>query len=122
MRELHQEKTMNNYTDILGKEVIITIDRPLGSAHPKYSDQYYPINYGYVVGIIGGDGEEQDVYLLGVDVPVSSYEAIIIAVIRRDDDIETKWVAAPVGVTFTKDEIKDLLYFQEQYFQSTIYC
>ena len=113
---------MNNYTDILGKKVTIIIDRPLGSPHPKYPNQIYPINYGYVDGIIGGDGEEQDVYLLGVDIPVTTYEAIIIAVIHRDNDNETKWVGAPEGISFTKEEIQELLFFQEQYFQSTIYC
>lgn len=27
---------------------------------------YYPINYGYIEGITAPDGEEQDVYILGV--------------------------------------------------------
>ena len=36
------------------------------------------------------------------------------------DDVEEKWVVASVGVTFTKEEIKKQIHFQEQYFDSEI--
>lgn len=55
----------------LGKTVDILIDRPLGSVHPKYLNLVYPIHYGYIPGVLGGDREELDVYLLGVDTPVT---------------------------------------------------
>ena len=104
----------------LGKEVEIKIDRPLGSAHPKHKNIVYPINYGYIEGVIGGDGEELDVYLLGVDIPVTEYKATVIAVIHRLNDNEDKLVAAPRGMTFTKEQILKSVYFQEQYFKSEI--
>ena len=107
-----------NYT--LGKLVTVTVDRPLGSFHPEYKDMYYPINYGYIKGIIAPDGEEQDAYILGVDVPLQEVTGRVIAVIRRSDDVEEKWVVAPDGVTFTKEEIMDAVHFQEQYFQSEV--
>ena len=56
-------KTMKS--DILGKTVTVTIDRPLGSHHPVYKKLYYPVNYGYIKGIMAPDGEEQDAYILG---------------------------------------------------------
>ena len=63
----------------LGKVVTIDIDRPIGYVHTKGEKTLvYPINYGYIPGVFGGDGEELDVYLLGVDVPVSSYVGQII--------------------------------------------
>jgi inorganic pyrophosphatase len=34
--------------------------------------------------------------------------------------VETKWVLAPEGVTFTEAEIMAAVHFQEQYFDS--YC
>ncbi len=37
------------------------MDRPMGYVHHGTT---YPINYGYIEGIIAGDGEEQDVYIL----------------------------------------------------------
>jgi ribosomal protein S18 acetylase RimI-like enzyme len=102
----------------LGKLVTVTVDRPLGSFHPEYKDMYYHVNYGYIAGIIAPDGEEQDAYILGVNEPVKEFTGRIIAIIRRSDDVEEKWVVAPDGVTFTKDEIMEAVRFQEQYFQS----
>ena len=105
----------------LGKEVEIKIDRPSGSTHPKHKNIVYHINYGYIEGVIGGDGEELDVYLLGVNIPVTEYKATVIAVIHRLNDNEDKLVAAPRGMTFTKEQILKSVYFQEQYFKSEIY-
>lgn len=94
------------------------IDRPLGSYHPRHPDLYYPVNYGYIPGIIAADGDEQDVYVLGVSVPVETFTGELIAVIRRRDDVEDKWVLAPQGMRFTAEEIMAQVNFQEQYFDS----
>ena len=51
---------------MLNKFVTVTVDRPLGSFHPKYPDLYYPVNYGYIKGVMALDGEEQDAYILGI--------------------------------------------------------
>jgi inorganic pyrophosphatase len=105
---------------MIGKTVTVTVDRPLGSCHPDYPDMRYPVNYGYIEGIIAPDGEEQDAYILGVSQPVASFTGKIIAIVRRHDDIEEKWVVCPDGMTFTKEEIARQIRFQEQYFQSEI--
>ncbi len=105
---------------MIGRTVEVTIDRPLGSYHPEHPDMYYPVNYGYVEGVIAPDGEEQDVYILGVDVPLEKFTGRIIAVIRRFDDVEEKWVAAPEGILFTKEEIEKIVHFQEQFFKSEV--
>lgn len=104
----------------LGKTVDIKIDRPLGSIHPAHADIIYPVNYGYIPDVPGGDGEELDVYLLGVEVPVSEYSARIIGMIHRHNDVEDKLVAAPVGMHFTKKEIRQAVCFQEQYYEIEI--
>lgn len=98
----------------------VKMDRPLGSVHPDIPTMVYPVNYGYVKGIIAGDGEEQDAYVLGVDEAVEKFTGKIIAVVHRNDDVEEKWVVALEGMTFTKEEIKEQIYFQEQYFDSEI--
>ena len=100
--------------------VTVTVDRPLGSYHPKHKSIFYPVNYGYIEGIVGGDGEEQDAYILGVAVPVSRFEGEVIARIVREDDVEEKWVVAPVGIRFTAEEIAAATHFQEQYFRSRV--
>lgn len=104
----------------LGKTVNISIDRPMGSVHPKHDDIVYPVNYGFIPNVLGGDGEELDVYLLGADAPVTEYTARIIGIIHRRNDIEDKLVAAPEGMSFTAEEIKEAVEFQEQYFDSEI--
>ncbi len=105
---------------MIGEIVTVTVDRPLGSYHPEYRDMYYPVNYGYIEGIMAPDGEEQDAYILGVDTPVKQFTGRIIAVVRRQDDAEEKWVVCPEGITFTKEEIMNQIRFQEQYYHSEI--
>ncbi len=106
----------------LGKIVNIRIDRPMGSAHPEHAECIYPVHYGYIPGVLGGDGEELDVYLLGVDKPVTEYMARIIAIVHRRNDVEDKLVAAPEGTNFAREEIEKAVYFQEQYYESEIEC
>ena len=105
----------------LGKTVKIEIDRPIGYVHHKGEKTLiYPINYGYIPNVFGGDGEELDVFLIGVDTPISSYTGQIIGIVYRADDVEDKLVMAPVGKTFSAEEIARAVYFQEKYYQTTI--
>lgn len=106
-----------SYREIM---VDMVIDRPIGSVHPKYEDMIYPLNYGFIPNVFGGDGEELDVYLMGLNVPVKEYKAKVIAIVHRHNDVEDKLVAAPEGMSFTKMEIEDAVRFQEQYFESEI--
>ena len=103
-----------------GKTVTVKVDRPLGSYHPKHADICYPVNYGYIPGIMAADGEEQDAYILGISEPVEEFTGRVIAIIHRFDDVEDKWVVAPEGMSFTKEEIRAQVAFQEQYFQTEI--
>ena len=98
---------------MIGRIVTVTIDRPLGSCHPKHPEIYYSVNYGYIEGIIAPDGEEQDAYILGVGPPLQTFTGEVIAVIHRKDDVEDKWVVAPEGMTFSQEEIEELTRFQE---------
>ena len=105
----------------LGKVVTIGIDRPIGYVHHKGEKTLvYPINYGYIPGVFGGDGEELDVYLLGVTERVEEYTAKIIGIVHRKDDVEDKLAAAPDGMTFTAAEIEEIIHFQEQYYDSYV--
>ena len=106
----------------LGKTVTVTIDRPTGFHHvTKGIHLHYTVNYGFLPGVIGGDGEEQDVYVLGVAEPLESFTGRIIGVVRRKDDNEDKLVAAPEGMVFTAEQIRKEIYFVEKYFDSTVF-
>lgn len=100
----------------MNKFVKVIIDRPLGSYHPIHKDIYYNVNYGYIPGVIAGDFEEQDAYVLGVDIPLQEFTGEVIAIIHRNDDVESKWIVVPIGTKFSKKQIQELVYFQEQYF------
>jgi inorganic pyrophosphatase len=108
------------YSNIIGKIVKVIIDRPLGTYHPKHKDVLYPVNYGYIAGIMAADGEEQDAYVLGINKPLEEFSGMVIAIIHRYDDVEDKWVVAPVGLTFTEEEIMKQVEFQEKYFKTSI--
>ena len=113
--------TCKDYCDIIGKSVKGTIDRPLGSAHPQHKEMIYPINYGYVDGLFAEDREEQDVYVLGTDKPLQTYEGKVIGVYHRLNDIEDKWIVALDDKAYTDREILEAINFQEQYFMGELY-
>ena len=105
---------------MIGKFVKVIIDRPIGSHHPNHREIIYPVNYGYIEGVMAADGEEQDAYVLGVHTAVKEFTGRVIAVIHRYDDVEEKWVVAPDGMNFTEEEIREQVNFQEQYFKYKI--
>lgn len=112
-----QEKEMAAANEEL---ITVKMDRPLGSSHPEYPSLVYPVNYGYVDGITAPDGEYQDAYVIGIDVPLDEFTGKKIAVVHRKDDIEEKWVIAPENMPFTRQQIEEMIYFQEQYFDSYV--
>ena len=96
---------------MLGKIVKVTVDRPMGTYHPKHKDIYYTINYGYIEGIMASDGEEQDAYILGV---------------KESSKINVTLPAKKIGnyfpETYSKEQIEEQVQFQEKYFEYEIEC
>ena len=119
---LSAEQREDLIREFLGKTVTVTIDRPIGFHHvTKGIHLDYTINYGFLPGVTGGDGEEQDVYVLGVSQPLEAFTGIVIGAVRRKDDNEDKLVAAPAGVVFTSEQIRKEIHFVEKYFDSQIF-
>ena len=87
--------------------VTVKIDHPLGSTDEDNPSVVYPINCGYVD-------------LLGVDVAVDEYIGELIAVARRRDDPETVWIIAPENISYTIQQIEEMIYFEEQYYDSFV--
>lgn len=109
-----REKIINK---LLGTMVHVEVDRPMGYRH---GDILYTVNYGYIPGVIAGDGEAQDAYILGVSEPVASLDGRVVGAIRRKNDCEDKLVVAPAGMVFHQGQIAEAVHFQEQYFDSYI--
>ena len=83
----------------------IVIDRPKGSAHPRYPDMVYPLDYGYLKGTSGGDGNEIDVWrgTLGENRLV----AVVLTVDAVKRDTEMKLL---IGCTGDEIEIVNRFY------------
>lgn len=74
--------------DRLVREHSITIDRPKESRHPRWTDKVYPLDYGYLTGIAGGDGEALDVFV--GEGGAASVTGIICSVDLLKEDVEVK--------------------------------
>jgi len=129
-RYMHEDETFKYYRcennkslrdqlikALMGKLVHVVVDRPIGYQH---RDVVYPINYGYIPGVIAGDGEEQDVYILGVSKPIIEFNGQVVGAILRKNDCEDKLIVAPVGQVFHQGQIAQAVHFYEQYFDIRI--
>ena len=115
-----QIERLKKYLDTLeiGNVFEVCIDRPLGSVHPKHNNIIYSVNYGYIPNRVGGDNENQDAYVLGIETPIKSYVGKLIAVIIRLDDSETKWIIS--NRDFSEKQILEMVNFQEKYFRHVL--
>lgn len=105
--------------EYLGKIVDVVMDRPLGTKHQKHNF-IYPLNYGYIPKTISGDGEEIDAYVIGEFEPLEKFNGYVVAVIKRDNDVEDKLVVCKELDKYSKEQIQALVEFQERFFKSTI--
>ena len=66
----------------------VVIDRPRGTAHPRYPDMIYPLDYGYLADTTAMDGGGIDVWA-GSD-PARGLDAIMVTVdlMKRDSEIK----------------------------------
>ncbi len=103
----------------LGQTVTVSIDRPVGSRHPRHGF-LYPVNYGFVPGTRAPDGAELDAYVLGVREPLTKFLGFVVAIVHRDDDDDDKLVVLPEGLSLTDAEISDAVRFQERWFRSSV--
>lgn len=103
--------------NMVGKTVHVVVDRPVGHDHHGIR---YPVNYGYIPGMMAGDGEEQDVYILGISHPLSEFDGVIVGGVLRKDDCEDKLIVAPEGMAFSREQMANAVAFQEQFFDTDI--
>ena len=101
----------------LGEKVHVLVDRPIGCNHKGI---LYSVNYGYLPGVMAGDGEEQDAYILGVAVPLKEFDGVVIGAAVRKNDVEDKLIVAPEGMAFSREEMEQAVRFQERYFDTEI--
>ena len=113
------KKELANPKNYLDQMVRVKIDRPLNSKHHKF-DMIYEVNYGFIPKTIAFDGEELDVYILGVNKPLKEFTGRCIAIIHRVNDRDDKLIVVPDGTQVSDKEIRDKTFFQEKWFRSII--
>ena len=65
----------------------IVIDRPKGTAHPKYPDFIYKVNYGYLKNTSSMDGAGIDVWVGSGDKKIDAIMCIV-DLMKRDSEIK----------------------------------
>jgi hypothetical protein len=65
----------------LGKKVTVTMDRPLGSKHPKWGF-VYEVNYGHIPHTLAPDGAELDAYFLGTNEPLKVLALLLFTALK----------------------------------------
>jgi inorganic pyrophosphatase len=92
------------FDQLIGERGVV-IDRPRGSAHPRYTKRIYPLNYGFIPDTIGGDGHPVDVFmgtattgLVGTFITHDSH--------KGDDELKLCWNVTPEEI----DELSDFLF------------
>lgn len=112
-------KSLQLAKELLGKEVEVTMVRPLSSKHPKHGF-VYEVNYGFIEGIKAPDGEDLDAYFLGIKEPLQKAKGICIAIAHRKDNDDDKLIVVPDKIEMTDEEIMSATRFQEQWFDTEI--
>ena len=73
--------------DQLTADSEIVIDRPKGSAHPRFPNFIYPVDYGYLKGTASMDGGGIDVWL-GTGERKLDAVMCIVDLMKRDSEIK----------------------------------
>ena len=73
--------------DELVKNTEIVIDRPKGTAHPRYPDSIYKVNYGYLRETTSMDGAGVDVWVGTGEKKIDAIMCIV-DLIKKDSEIK----------------------------------
>jgi len=66
----------------------VKVERPKGSAHPRYPEYIYPVDYGFIPGTKSSDDAEMDVWIGSED--KSHVSGVLITSDPQKSDIEIK--------------------------------
>ena len=91
----------------------LVIDRPKNSIHPRYPEIVYPLDYGYLKGTSGGDGNEIDVWCGSIGTQTLNAIACTVDILKRDTEIK-------LILGCTEDEIEIIKQFHQNEYMSAI--
>lgn len=105
---------------LLGQQVRVIVDHPLGSQHPR-AGFVYELNYGFLPDVPAPDGEYLDAYLIGVDHPVIDGDGRCVAIVHRLDDDDDKLIVSLDDRDRSDSELCGLVAFQEAAHRHRLY-
>ena len=91
----------------------LVIDRPKGTAHPRYPDFIYPLDYGYLKGTTSIDGNEVDVWAASADRSMVTGVIASVDLVKRDTELK-------IIVGCTKAEMETVYRFHNSGSQKAI--
>ena len=83
--------TASHFWDYLAQLVAsseVVIDRPRGSAHPRYTEMIYPLDYGYLAHTTTVDGGGIDVWVGAVQTHTITAIVCTVDLLKRDTEIK----------------------------------
>ena len=93
----------------------IVIDRPKGTAHPKYPDFIYKVDYGYLKNTSSMDGAGIDVWVGTADNKQIDAIMVIVDLMKRDSEIKIL-----IGCTEAEKEIIYKTHNETQYMKGIL--
>jgi inorganic pyrophosphatase len=86
----------------------VVVDRPRGTAHPRYQEAVYPLDYGHLSGTTGGDGDGIDVFV-GTASGAGVVGALLTADVgKRDAEVKILLDCTPAEAELARAFLVDL--------------
>ncbi|PWK91082.1 inorganic pyrophosphatase [Lentzea atacamensis] len=86
----------------------VVVDRPRGTAHPRYQDAVYPLDYGHLGDTTGGDGDGIDVFV-GTATGAGVTGVLLTAdVLKRDAEVKILLDCTPAEAELARAFLVDL--------------
>ena len=105
-----------NALDELVSSSEIVIDRPKGTAHPRYPDFIYQVDYGYLKDTTSMDGAGIDVWVGSEGKRIDAIMCIV-DLMKRDSEIKIL-----IGCTEEEKEIIYKTHNETQYMKGILVC
>ena len=87
----------------------VVVDRPRGSPHPRIPGAIYPLDYGYLDGTCGGDGDGIDVFVGTAAGPGVSGILVTADPVKRDAEVKVLLCCSADEVTAAHRFVHDVL-------------
>jgi inorganic pyrophosphatase len=87
LRGISSDKFWSAVDELVATSEVV-VDRPRGSRHPRIPEAIYPVDYGYLAGTTGGDGDGIDVWVGSIRPAVVT--GVVCTVDSRKRDAEVK--------------------------------